>query len=525
MMHLRVLVGFALLALGLSVALTPAQHAYAEQTVPQLFAYNAKLKDSSGNAITTNHSVRFSLWNTSDFVSGDVTATGAIHEAASTYAGWNEVQSVTPNSDGYFTVELGSVTSLPNFASFSNSDLANLHFQIEVKAASAADTAYELLDVDSSSTTKDRAPLLSVPFASNADMLDKRHAGTGSGSIPVLGPGGYIEQAGTNKDRFTIDADNSTGGTISLRFGLTLAKEIGYEQAASRFNFNDDVRIQGNLTVTGLINGIDLASLANDNDVHLKVSSGAGLQVNVAAGGLRLNGNVTDYAGQTGVSVTDEATNYVFFGSGGLTVSTIGFPTDESAIRLAEVVTTGGAITSLTDRRVLSSDDREETIELSLHPGYKDSVFKGDATNNVGQLKLDHDATSQSNYYQWTSSKSNLQDYDIIVRVPLSSDFVRWQDAGATNPLTITYRSSSASSDDNKLDISVFDTAGTAVTLSGSTTSLAATDWTTTQIEFNDGGTWTAGQDFLVKFKVSAKDNKQMHLGSVKLQYVDLHQE
>jgi hypothetical protein len=72
------------------------------------------------------------------------------------------------------------------------------------------------------------------------------------------------------------------------------------------------------------------------------------------------------------------------------------------------------------------------------------------------------------------------------------------------------------------LDISVFDTNGSPVTLTGGSTDLANTSWSTTTLNFGGTPTWTAGQDFLVKFKFSAKDNFQMHLGDVKLTYVEL---
>ena len=60
------------------------------------------------------------------------------------------------------------------------------------------------------------------------------------------------------------------------------------------------------------------------------------------------------------------------------------------------------------------------------------------------------------------------------------------------------------------------------MTLSGSVSTLASTSWVTTQIEFGNSGVWTPGQDLLVRLKVSAKDNFQMHIGSLKLNYVDL---
>lgn len=241
----HILIGLLVLAAGVvSIPLVMA-----ETTVPQNVIYNGHLLDSSGNAITAEHSIRFSHWTNTDYVAGDVTATGAINIGAANYASWNEVHTVTPNSDGYFSVELGSNTALPDFSSLSVTTLLNLHLQVEVKTSAAADTSYELLDRNTADDTVDRSPIRSVPFSLNADLLDRRAVGTGSGSIPHLGSGGSLLQAGTIADQFTIDADGSSGSTIHLNFGKDLGKRLTYDQDAIRFNFNADLRVEGGLTI------------------------------------------------------------------------------------------------------------------------------------------------------------------------------------------------------------------------------------------------------------------------------------
>lgn len=493
----------------------------AKTTSPLEIVYNGHLLDSSGDAITTAHTIRFSLWNTSDYETGDVTATGALRTASSNYLDWYEEFTVTPNSDGYFSVQLGSGTSLPSFQDLSTANVTSLHLQVEVKASAAADTAYEMLDKDSSDEVIDREPLLSVPHALNADLLDQRDVGTGSGAIPHLGSGGSLLQAGTMADRFTIDSDGGSGSVV-LRFGSQLGKELSYDNANNWFNFNDDVNIQGDLTISGLINGVDINSIsAGSNFTHLKVQSGGTLKVDVAAGSYNLQGNVTNYNGASDIVVTDEATNYVFFGSGGITVSTVSFPDEESYIPLAEVTTTGGEISTVVDRRVLQTDNREKTVEKVFHAQYANASYQADATNNVGQMHVSHDNSNKRNFYQWTSSQDSLQDYDILVPITLPDDFVRW----GSGALQVRYRSTSASTDDNQLDISVFDTNGTPVSLSGSSQDLANTSWATTTLNFSGSPTWTAGQDILIKFTMFSKDNEQMQLGKLRLEFIEFQQE
>ncbi len=517
--HTLLIVVVALITLFCAASL-----AYGATSVPTTHVYNGRLLDNAGAPITTAHSIRFSYWTSADAVSGDITGAGAINTGSATYAGWQEVHTVTPNASGYFSVKIGSITALPSFSDLPLATLISLYLQVEVKASANADTAYEILDPDSTDTAIDRSGVLSVPFAENANMIDQREIGTGSGSIPLLGSGGTIAvdaiPGGTNSGTFVIDADNSESGEISLSFGSSLGKKLTYDIVNNLFKFNASLQVQGNLTVTGLINGVDISSLAGLSDA-LKASSGGGLNLNVFAGSYRLNGVITNFAGSMTV-LSANTTHYVFFGSGGLTKNTTGFPTDEGYIPVADVTTSTGAITSIIDRRITASDDREKSVVQTFSPNYEKASYQGDGANNVGQLSISHDNISLKNFYLWTTTKTTLQDYDLLLRVPVSRDFVRWTANGTTNPLRLNYRTTSASSADNALDLQVYDTNGVPVTLSGSTTSLAGTSWSTANVEFTGTPTWTAGEDMLIRIKFSAKDEYQAQLGELKLEHTDL---
>jgi hypothetical protein len=514
---------YVLLALfaGITIALFTVQHAFAAVTSPQRHVYNGHLLNASGQAITTPHYIRFSEWYSRDMDPTDVSA-GVINTAAPTYAGYQEVHVVTPDSQGYFSVELGSGASLPDLAAMDASDLDNLFLQVEVKAAGNPDTSYELLDVNPSDDAIDRSPLLSVPFAQNADLLDQREIGTGSGDIVLLGSGGVLPVAvmpgGTNSDTFVVDANNTAASEIVLQFGGALAKTLKYDVVNDTFEFSSDVKINGDLVVTGLINGIDISAISGSDAGKLRASSGAGLTISVTGGSYRINGVVTDFTGASNVAVPANAVSQVFIGSGGLTVRTSGFPLDESFIRIAEVTTNGIGVTQIDDGRVILSDDRELPTEVNMHAEFQNASYQGDAVDNVGQLSVQLDNITQRNFYLWTSTRTTLQDYDVVVRVTLPADFVRWDAA----PMSVAYRTTSADSANSKLDVSIFDTNGAPVALGGAATGLASTSWGTASLTYDTGATWTAGSEFLVKVKLYAKDNYQAHLGSLKLKYIRL---
>jgi hypothetical protein len=425
---------------------------------------------------------------------------------------------------GYFSVELGTVTPLPDMTSMPASTLMSLFLQVDVKPAAAPDTSYELLDVDSTDLLLDRSSILSVPFALNADRVDQRHVGTGSGDIAILGSGGVLPTAvvpgRTNDDRFILDADGNGASDPTLQFGGALLKTLTYSVTDHTFRFNDSVAIQGNLTVSGLINGMDLNNVLGSADA-LRVSSGGGLNVNVFGGSYRLNGAVVNYPGGS-VGLAPDVNQAIYFGSGGLTVNQAGFPTDSSFIPLAEVLTLSGSVLTITDRRVLQSDDRERTVVQTFTPAFEKVSYEGDGSDNVGQMSIGNDDSTRKNFYRWTSTRSTLQDYDIILRVPLSASFARWLLGGGRHPLTLEYRSTSNDPTENSLSVDVFDTAGVPVTLSGSVTGLASSSWQTTVIDFRGSPTWTAEQEMVIRIKTSARLDAEMHLGSLRLSSVDL---
>lgn len=504
------------LLMAVSVLLgTPS--ASAAGSVPPYYPYTGYLLNSSGNPVSGEFRIRFSYWNTANAFPSDRQSNGLINTAAPGFLGWQEVDVVAPGNKGAFTVMLGNVTPLPDFSLWRVSDLRTLHLQVEVKSAAADDTAYELLD-PSPDETIDRSPVLPNVYSRNADFIDGRDVGTGSGSLPLLGTGGVLGRGqmggATNANVFTIDADGSAYDSVGLKFGETLGKTLSFNYPNMRFEFNAPVRIQGDLTVTGLVNGVNIATLGSS---PLRVWSGTGLTVNVASGSYRINGAITHFSG-SGFTLTNNTEQYLFFTGTGFVARTGGYPNNISFIPIATVTTQNGGVVSVSDQRVLQSDSREHSMLEVLHPGYPDAAYDADGSQNVGQLSVDHDTFSKRNFYQWTSSKPALNDYDLVVRYTLPQKFIRWQ----PDPLKLHYKTSSGNAADTKADIEVYDTAGNAVTLGGSSSNLTSTSWTSTGLTFSGSPTWTAGQTFTIKVRMFAKDSGTVQIGDLEIKTVEL---
>ncbi|NCP67276.1 hypothetical protein GW756_02555 [bacterium] len=160
-----------------STAVTQAQ----STTTPQILIYEGELLDDLGAPAAGDYTFRFSFWDNGDYEATDVVG-GTINAAAPDYLGWMEAQSTTTLDDGSFSLLLSEVT--PFIAGMFDRD--NLFLQVEVKNSVDPDTAYEFVDINLASDTDDRKVIASVPFAFNANKLDYRDLGFGSGNIPYL---------------------------------------------------------------------------------------------------------------------------------------------------------------------------------------------------------------------------------------------------------------------------------------------------------------------------------------------------
>jgi hypothetical protein len=443
---------------------------FAATTTPQRMIYEARLLDSSGsNPLTANHTFRFSFWSQSAVDTGDISS-GTINTGAPNYAGWQEVQSTLPSTNGFVTFELGSVTSLPQIDS-----TQHLYLQVEVKESGDPDTAYEVLDREPANPLIDRAPIGSVPYALNADTIDNAEIGLNDGDIALLSTGGIFPiqtiPGGTNEDVFILDQDDSSTTSIELQFGNSLGKIFSWDLVNGYFNFNDDVNIEGDLTLTGTVDGVDVGDL-----------------------GTTVNNHLDGGASKHDASEIDvEATDGNYYSAGDL----------ETAI-------------DDIDQAIASVSTGPVSESIILDSQFEGASYIADGTNNIGRLYLDNDSTAKENFYEWKSTLNTLQDYDIVLQVGIPKTFTGWE---STNPWQFNYRSSSANNSTTKADIFIYDTNGNPVTLTGTSTNLASTSWAQTNLNFSGTPTFTAGESFLIIVRLYAKDSETMNLGEIKLNY------
>lgn len=324
---------------------------------------------------------------------------------------------------------------------------------------------------------------------------------------------GNVDATGTvsGDGNFTINEDN-TGADAILTFGNDGGVEtIRFNDTTNNFSFSDDLDVTGTVNTTGNIttdanltinedngdsaavltfgNDADTASLTFSNDANprfvfdddVKATgylSGSTLTVD---GTITIRGQAMTFPGNAGVSGAVLRTN----GAGVLSWST-GINEGSGDI-------------------------------LSIHPEYPNAIYYQSGSTYIGQLVGSGGLNSGfENTYQWSSTKSAIQDYWVSTRVRIPDNFVRWDPVKA---LQLRYRTKTGTTSQNHITVKLLDTTGAAVALTGGAT-LANTSFTTANITGPQGaGTYTPGGFITILVKLAANSSGQANAGFITLNW------
>lgn len=166
---------------------------------------------------------------------------------------------------------------------------------------------------------------------------------------------------------------------------------------------------------------------------------------------------------------------------------------------------------------ILLSGTARRTQSILLMPEYANAVLDaGSGSNNTGSMTSKLDLTNRRNYYKWTTTSGTAQSYDVVVQVPIPSDFSAW---ATTTPITIdTYTSNITT---GLVTIEARDTAGT--TVSGidfaSVTPTAATAWQTRSAG-TISGTYTPGGYMTLRIRMVSPTSGDVRISNIKMDYL-----
>ena len=264
-----------------------------------------------------------------------------------------------------------------------------------------------------------------------------------------------------------IDSDDTSTGDVYLQFGSALAETLRWDSVNLEFDLSDDLNVDGGIEVAGDIDFNQNAAL------ELVLEQGVAFPVVPAP-----------LEGQKFYR-TDLNQEFVFNG---------------------------------TDWVSTSESDNDRT--LVFEPEYSGAVVYPDGTTNDGVLELGWDAANVENFYEWRVKKAGLQDIDVILSIPLPEDFASFQ----AIPLQFEYRTSDPDNTDAQIDVTVLDSVGATVSLTGAS-DLNSTSWATADVTFSGSPTFTAGQFVTIRFNLQAQNDggaQSAFLGTVYINYTKL---
>ncbi len=364
------------------------------------------------------------------------------------------------------------------------------------------------------------------------------------GAATTIGDGG---------DQITIDSNGTlTINDGTLDFGNQVVA-VTLNNAANAFNFDGNT-----LSIDALNNRVGIGTAAPDTALEI-VGTASGLSLRAqdsltSSGTLSIEGQVSfgalssctnlqtspagivscnsaDYLLQTEIDteadlelvltdVTNVLTNNDNSDSLSEGATNLYFTNERVDDRVGALLQAGTGIS-------LSYNDASNLLTISaaagsgnyiyLSPEYDGATYAADGSANVGQMVLAYDSTNKENYYQWSSTNAALQDYDIVIRFRVPENFKRWK----VTPIQFRYRTNAASTNDNKLTMTMLDTAGNAVSLTGAA-DLANTSWTTASITGPEAsGVFTPGSyaTLLVKTFARTTNTGQAHAGYINLNW------
>ena len=196
------------------------------------------------------------------------------------------------------------------------------------------------------------------------------------------------------------------------------------------------------------------------------------------------------------------------------------------------VIGTGANTVALSSNGVTLYGNAQRARTITLTPEYAGAVldngsgdpsYTGSASGTVGTMTAGFDSTASiggsygENYYQWSNSQSTAQGYDVVVRIPLPSDFSSFN---GTNPISINTKGTSGAN----VTAFLWDTGSATSESSWSYTGSGCSISVTTSWAKNTGctvsGTNTADGIMTLRIRlVAAASGGTTQLGNISLSY------
>ena len=300
-----------------------------------------------------------------------------------------------------------------------------------------------------------------------------------------------LEVVGDGVFSQTLKVNDATASALDVAGGIKAGTGDAFQVATT-----------GAVTCAGLNAGSGLITTSGNITTTGTGAITSANGLTVSAGGATISGNIS----QTTTATTGN-----------------GLAIDGSTVTTGNVVKITVNPTTMTTGKALAIHDGTNNIftvtdtgvvtqlrTIYLVPEYENSLKMPDGSSNRGTLKTKY--ADNHSYYEWTTNEPTAQDYDIVVRVKLPDGFSSFD---ATAPIKL-YNKVSDVTGNTKVDVTMFDTANVAVTLTGGSALKNAT-WTESTITISGTPTFTAGGWVTFIIKLTADQNDTVDVGELSL--------
>ena len=346
---------------------------------------------------------------------------------------------------------------------------------------------------------------------------------TGSATIYVDGASYVISSIDTGSSNpSSVEMGTPTPDTGTAYFDDLVVDTVRPGDGAS-VNVGDSLHVSGSSSFSG--SAVFQATSSSSSAFQIQNSSGTTLlAANTSANTITM--------GSAGQFSVDGSGNFTTSGTGAIkTVSATAFSVqDASNNSYFNVNTSTGAITignSASGNYIsfsasggfTASGTAQHTRQILLSAEYAGAVLDAasdstcSAANN-GTMTAAYDGTT--NFYKWVSNAA-AQCYDVVVRVPLPSDFNGWS---SNTPLSISTYTTNTST--GLVNVDVKDTANAAVTgcAYAAATPGSTSTWSTTGSNCNmSTGTYAANGSITLRIRMTGAASSDVRIDGIALSY------
>ena len=321
--------------------------------------------------------------------------------------------------------------------------------------------------------------------------------------------------AGTYTFSFFAMGDNAVtlGSTVTFTGGAGTCTLNSTAIVTTGFN-----RYWCTVTTTGTTTGISFTTATNSAVLYLdavQLNSNGSL-VPYHVGGIQLRGVITS---PVAIQTTSDSTTAFQIQNAAGTSNLFVADTLNSQIIIGS---SGNTLTLSPTTGFTAAGTARHPKSIMLPAEYAGAVLDAAADGscsaaNAGTVTAGLDNTHHMNYYDWNSTSGTTQCYDVVVQVPIPSDWSAW---ATSNQFNVQFYEDNTTN--TSVAVQVLDNTGTADTnynyFAPSTPSVNTWTNAATNGSFASSN-YSAGSYMTIKIRMNAKSSSNLRLGNITLNY------